>query len=127
MSENKTEDELRLKEEVSNRQYVGYGFLVARIIAVLMLLWALTSPSYGYYTLLRFVVSGVTAYASYFSVKFRKIGWAWIYGIIAVLFNPLVPFHLDRTTWALVDVSVAVFLVISIFVLGKSKSWKGQH
>lgn len=100
------------------------GYLVARIVAVILLFWALDKHSYGYYTLLRFVVCGVSAYGAYFAVELGKNGWAWTLGIIAILFNPLIPIHLDKDTWAVIDSGVAIVLVISLFLLRKPKSKK---
>lgn len=99
------------------------GFKIARVISVILLLWALDRHPYGYYTLLRFVVCGVSAYGAYFSseIIIRK-GWAWIFGIIAILFNPIIPIHLDRGTWAVIDVIVAAVFSISIFILKKENS-----
>ncbi len=97
------------------------GFLVARIAAAILLFWALDRHPYGYYTLLRFVVCGVTAYGAYFAAEVKQTGWAWIFGVVALLFNPLIPIHLRRDTWAIIDLGVAGFLLISIFFLQKTR------
>lgn len=34
-------------------------------------------------------------------------GWAVAFALVAGLFNPLVPVHLDRATWAFLDLSCA--------------------
>ncbi len=34
------------------------GYIIARIIAIILLIWALDDHPYSYYTLLRFAVSG---------------------------------------------------------------------
>jgi len=92
------------------------GFTIARITASVLLIWALGEHPYDYYTLLRFVVCGVTAYGIYLAVRFKQITWAWIFGIVTVLFNPIFPIHLERGTWAIIDVSVAVLSMASIFL-----------
>ena len=92
------------------------GFTIARIVASALLIWALSEHPYDYYTLLRFVVCGATAYGTYLAVRFRKIAWAWIFGVVAVLFNPIFPIHLERSTWAIIDVVIAVLLTLSIFL-----------
>ena len=98
------------------------GFTIARIIAAILLFLALDRHPYGYYKLLRFVVSGVTVYGVYIGAKFEKIGWVLTFGIIAILFNPLIPIYLRRGTWQFIDLAVAVLLLISIFLLRKSQS-----
>jgi len=91
------------------------GFLIARIIAIILLFCAVGSFPYDYYTILRFVVCAVMAYGTWFSIKINRQGWAWCFGIIAALFNPIFPVHLDRETWAITDVGVAIILILSCF------------
>lgn len=100
------------------------NFTFARIIAAVMLFVALDRMPIGYYTILRFVVCGVTAYGAYIFAEQNKNGWAWIFGIIAVLFNPFVPVYFKRDTWAPIDIGVAVFLLTSIF---NKKTVKGKR
>ena len=98
------------------------GFTIARIIAAILLFLALDRHPYGYYTILRFVVCGVTAYGVYYALELQKKGWAWAFGIIAILFNPLIPIYLRKATWQFIDLAVAILLLISIWVLRKSGS-----
>ena len=100
------------------------GFIIARIITVIILIGALGRLPYSYYTLLRFIVCGVTAYGAYYAKEIEKIGWVFILGFIALLFNPLIPIHLDRGTWAIIDVGVAIIIFISLFLLRKRESIK---
>jgi hypothetical protein len=97
-------------------------YIIIRIIAIVLLIWALDEHPYGYYTLLRFAVCGVSAYSVYFAIKIKNEGWAWTFGVIAILFNPIIPVHLDRQTWKLIDVGVAIVFLISLFSLRKIKS-----
>jgi hypothetical protein len=65
--------------------------------------------------MLRFVVCGVNGYGAYLCVmELNKPRWAWAFGIIALLFNPFIPIHLNREAWAPIDLVVAVFLIASI-------------
>jgi len=110
------------------------GFIIARIVAIIMLIFAVGRLPYDYYTLLRFIVCGVTAYGVYCAVEIAgKNGWAWAFGAVAVLFNPIFPIYLKKDTWAPIDLGVALFLFISLFLfkdprseplLGKFKSRK---
>lgn len=94
--------------------------IIGRIIASGMLVWALADHAYGYFTLLRFVVCLVAAYNSFVAYSLKKEEWTWILGGIAILFNPIMPFHLNRHLWTVVDIAVAAVLVISLFfVKGK--------
>lgn len=99
----------------------GFGFALARIVAALMLFWALDRHPYGYYILLRWVVCAVSAYTALLLSEADKKGWAWCFGIIAVLFNPLIPVHLNRALWALIDIGAAIAFLAS-FSIPKSRA-----
>jgi len=44
--------------------------------------------------------------------------WAvWVFGFVAVLFNPLVPFHINRDTWRVIDLLAAAIFVVGMVVL----------
>jgi uncharacterized membrane protein YccC len=93
------------------------GSIIVKLVAAGMLLGALGRHPYGYYTLLRWVVCGATAYSAFEAVKVKKEGWAIMFGIIAVLFNPFVPARLDRATWSLFDCGTAILLAVSLFAV----------
>ena len=89
-----------------------------KIIAILFLLGALGDWPYGYYQILRWVVSVSAAYFCiliYNSPKGRSGAWVWIFGAIAVLFNPIVPIYLSKSTWQPIDIVVAIIFFVSIF------------
>ncbi len=58
-----------------------------------MLFWALADNPYGYYQILRWVVCGLTRYLAY---RNDKNVWAWIFGVTAVLFNPIAPIYREK-------------------------------
>ncbi|MDD5741953.1 MAG: hypothetical protein PHX87_00830 [Candidatus Peribacteraceae bacterium] len=92
------------------------GFTILRFIAAVMLLGALGHHPYAYYQLLRWVVCGVAAYSAYIAYESKNQVWTWIFGITAVLFNPLVPFYLERETWQLLAGAAAIVFVGSLFL-----------
>src|SRR5437867_4087279 len=93
--------------------------IIAKLIAVGMLFGSLGRHQYGYYTLLRWVVCGVSAFAAFQAEKSNKTGWAWTLAIVALAFNPVIPIHLKRDTWAFVDLAVAVLLLVSIAAIDR--------
>lgn len=95
------------------------GIIVAKLIAAGMLFGALGRHEYGYYTLLRWVVCGVTAFAAFQAAESHKNGWVWVLAVVALFFNPIIPVHLNRETWAFIDVGVAVLLLISVVALDR--------
>lgn len=84
---------------------------VAVVTAVALVAAPVFGFPYAYYELLRV---GVTAAAVYFAFDARKRsrnGWALIFAGIAVIFNPLIPFGMDRGEWLPFDFMAAgVFL-----------------
>lgn len=73
---------------------------------------------YGYFTLLRFVVCIVGAYLAYKIYEENKESlWVWAFGLIAILFNPIIIIHLQREQWWVIDLIVGIFFVLSIFLI----------
>jgi uncharacterized membrane protein YccC len=91
--------------------------LIPAVIAVLMLLAALGHWPYGYYQFLRLVVCGTGLYVAWLLAYSSKYPWtAWFFVPIAILFNPLVPVHLSRDTWQLIDPICAVVFLLACIV-----------
>lgn len=69
---------------------------------------------YGFYTMLRFVV---TIYCGYVAYTFYKLydgkNYLYVlYGMLAILFNPIIPIHLDRESWQIIDLLMVILLII---------------
>jgi hypothetical protein len=100
--------------------------VVARIVASVLLFWALARHQYGYFVLLRWVVCGVSAFCAFLSYSLKRIPWTWLFGLLAILFNPLAPIRLARQTWAYFDVATGLLLLASIFFIKESLPTKGD-
>lgn len=88
--------------------------LTLKIIAIIMLFIALADNPYGYYQILRWVIAGVAGYSAYLTYEDRNKLWSWIFGIVAILFNPISPIYLDREIWSVVNILVAGIFLINI-------------
>ena len=95
--------------------------LVPSLITAAMLLLALALWPYGYYQLLRFVVCGAAVYVAYTAYDWQKMWAVWLFGFIALLFNPLIPIHLSREIWQPINVVCAILFIVVAFVLKKPK------
>lgn len=84
------------------------------LLAVLLFLCLAPMP-YGYYQLVRFISLVGFAYLAYSCFIIRKMGLAWCFASLALLFQPFFPITLGRVIWNIVDVIVGVFLVVLIF------------
>lgn len=88
------------------------------LIASIVLFLALFDGwQYGFFTLLRFVVCGATAYMAWKLYKEDRSGWSWFFGFIAILFNPIIPIHLSRDVWIFIDAITGILLLGSMIIL----------
>lgn len=95
---------------------------IASVASIVMLLLAIPDLPYGYYTLLRWVVTASAIFLVYVASRLENKFWLFLMVIIALLFNPIVPIHLDKETWIIIDFVVAVLFLISIFKVKISES-----
>ena len=86
----------------------------------IMLLLCLADMPYGYYELVRLVAAAVFAYFAYDGFRARHDARIFVFGALALLFQPFVKVALGRTVWNVVDVVVAVVL-IAMLVKGGGK------
>ena len=82
------------------------------IVSIIMLLIAMLPVPYGYYTLLRIVVCLSAGFLAWHSYKMQRQHWMWGLGFIALIFNPIIPLHLGREIWVVIDIVVAIVLGI---------------
>ena len=83
------------------------------LVPVLVMALGLLTMPYGYYNLVRFVVSGSALYFAYKSFVKNESGFVWIFAAMAILYNPIVPVYLyEKAIWTVVNiVSSAIFFV----------------
>lgn len=90
------------------------SFNIIRLIASILLLIALSKQPYSFYTILRICVFVTGAFGAYLSHQSKSDNWLWIFGAIALIFNPIFPIYLEREIWAVIDIVTAIVLIISI-------------
>ena len=101
------------------------GLYIAWLVAAGMLVSAAVERHpYSFYTLLRCICCPVFAYSAFVAHEKSRQVWVWIFGVLAVLYNPIFRVHLDRSTWIGVNwFTVGVIAVAGIgFWLDKKKS-----
>ena len=84
-------------------------------------LLAIADLQIGYYTLLRIVVT-ITSIVILIREFENDINlWVIIFGIVAVLFNPLIPIYLlDKSIWSPIDLVIGCLFTIKIFTINKA-------
>ena len=91
---------------------------IPQTIAVASLAWALYPRNpYGYYVFLRWICSPVFAYLAVKSSHLRREAWTWIFGALAVVYNPIFRVHATRDFWEIVNVGTIGVVIASMFVL----------
>ena len=81
------------------------AFWIAPI--VVMVIGLLPMP-FGYYTLSRLVVCGCAAYFAFKLYQKQETIFLWGFGLLAVLYNPIIPIHLyDKEIWMIVNAASA--------------------
>jgi uncharacterized membrane protein YhaH (DUF805 family) len=85
---------------------------------------------YGYYTFTRIVTCGIAALIALVGFRERPAVQAWsvLLALIAVLFNPFLPIHLNRSIWFYLDLgAAAVFIAHLVFVRKRLENNRGPH
>jgi hypothetical protein len=98
--------------------------LLVHWVPAIMLVLAFGAWPYGYFMLLRVIVflgASLLAFDIY-----RRAGdfelWCVVFVAIAVLFNPLLPVHLTRAVWGVIDPAVAGLFAVHFFVSRTQKT-----
>ena len=81
-----------------------------------MLLLCLAPMPYGYFMLVRFVMMVACGWLAYRYYTMNKVAATWVFGVLALLFQPIYKIALGRTVWNVIDVIVAL-LMIALFIM----------
>lgn len=93
------------------------------ITSVLLLLAIPTGLwPYGYYVVLRWIVSISAGYIAYKYYEQKVQSWTIVFGIITILFNPIAPIYLDKSTWVIFDFLTAILFLYPFFTLKNEKN-----
>jgi hypothetical protein len=93
--------------------------LIIKLLLVIFLFVCLLDMPYGYYQLTRFIALLAFSFLSFKSFEKHQKYSAFIYGALAILFQPIVKIYLGRVIWNVVDVLVGIGLIITILWNGK--------
>ena len=79
-----------------------------------MLFGAVAEWPYGYYTFLRWLTCIASIFVV-FQAFYKNIDWAKVvFIVIAILFNPIAPIYLSRSTWIPLDIITAILFIFAI-------------
>ena len=86
------------------------------LVLAAMLLLCLAPMPYGYFMLVRFVMTVACGWMAYQYYQQQKTVATWVFSILAMLFQPMYKIALGRTMWNVVDVIVAIGLIFLFIV-----------
>jgi hypothetical protein len=96
--------------------------LIPSIFAAICLLAALLDWPYGYYVFLRIVVCVAALFVIAVAYENRQTWAMCLWGIISVLFNPIIKIPLSREVWQPIDFVCAILFVIASVAVKPTKS-----
>ena len=92
------------------------------IITIGFLLLALTDLPIGYYTFLRIIVSACAVGIIITELKNGINIWVIIFGVIGIIFNPIIPIYLNnKDIWTPIDIVVAVLILVKVLTFDKKE------
>lgn len=97
------------------------------LVPAAMLILAVFPWPYGYYTLLRLAVCTVAAWLAWAQWKHDDAASSWVValGAIAFLYNPLLPVHLSREIWAVLNILTSAAFVLHFRMLARMVKAQG--
>lgn len=100
---------------------------VLQTIASFVLIWALNPANpHAYDLILQILCCAVFAYLAFHAVNRDQQGWAWVLGVTAVIYNPILRVHLTREIWSVVNIATIVVGLRSIFFLKREPETKNE-
>lgn len=74
------------------------------LVAIAVAIALIPSLPYGYYSVMRWVVCASCAWLALSSLRAEREEWAWTWGVIAGIYNPVLPVHATREIWSVVNI-----------------------
>ena len=92
------------------------------IATIGFLLLALVDLPIGYYTFLRIIVSVCAIGIIINEFENGLSFWVITFGIIGVVFNPIIPIYLqNKDIWAPIDIIVAILILVKLLTFNKNE------
>ena len=79
-----------------------------------LLFIAIFGLPYGYYILLRLVVTAISLYVAFGLCKKDSVNF-WVMLFIALLFNPLIPINLSKDMWMLTNIIIGSYFITTAY------------
>jgi hypothetical protein len=106
-------------EKRADVKEAGLPWQVAAVVAALLFIAVAPLP-YGFYTLLRIAVCLAAAFSAYADFTGARTGWAIAWAVVAILFNPLIPVHLSKDIWMVLDIAAGALFAFAAY---RGRQW----
>ena len=105
-----------MSQAAHSNRYARAAFVIARCVAAGFALYATAKHPYNFYVLTRWVVFLACCFGLWLNRNRLWPSFASAYGVVGLVFNPLLPFHFTRSTWHVLDITAGtVFLASLLF------------
>jgi len=104
---------------MKGRSSIFLLYIAWLIVAVIVVVAAAEKQPDSFYPMLSWIYCVVFAYSALASFQMRCVLWLCIFGVLAVLFNPIFPLGLDRNSWIVADGLSIGAMVIAAFIFRK--------
>ena len=91
------------------------------VSAILLLLGILNGWPYAYYIFLRWIICGTAIFNAVGFSKAKLIGWALVFGAIALLFNPIFPVYMNKSSWVGIDLISSFTFFLAAYSIKNQK------
>jgi len=89
---------------------------IAVVASTIFVVMGLFNLPYSFFMLLRIVLCIAAVIGVKRASEARQNNWVWVYAILAVLYNPVLPVHLgDKDVWVGVNVVTVVIFWVGLF------------
>ena len=92
------------------------------VVSGVMLLLAIPTWPYAYYIFLRWFIAASSIIVAYGFYKSELKGLTLVFGAIALLFNPIIPFYMSKSTWIPIDFVSAILFLVTAYVPKNEKN-----
>lgn len=101
-------------------QWLGWAVAGASLLAI-------ADMPFGYYQLLRLVVTGYCAYLAVACFRERQEAWGWSFGFLALVYNPIFVITMSKEVHGLVNLATAGFVIYEFRRLRSTEGPQGAR
>jgi hypothetical protein len=93
------------------------------LVAIAIGIALIPTMPYGYYQVMRWIVSASFAWIALSAYRSGYEGWTWCWGVIAGIYNPIFPAHANRAVWSMVNLmTIAITAWYAVRTLRPNKA-----